>query len=464
MKHTWCRLKKLKGSGNVFSKVLVANRGEIAVRIIRACREMGIETVAVYSTVDKDALHTQLADEAVCIGEANPNKSYLDMKSILSAAVLTGSEAIHPGFGFLSENSKFASMCEESNIIFIGPTGDMIDRMGNKAQARKTMIEGKVPVVPGSEGAVRDVDAALELAKEIGFPIMIKASAGGGGRGMRVAKDEASFVGSYNTAKAEAEGAFGDGTMYIEKLIEEPRHIEFQIMGDSHGHVIHLGERDCSIQRRHQKVIEEAPSVALTEELRQSMGHDAVKAAKAIDYRNAGTVEFLLDKYGHYYFIEMNTRIQVEHPITEMVTGFDLIKEQIKIAAGMPLSLTQEEVEIKGHAIECRINAEDPSNNFMPSPGKINSLFMPGGFGVRVDSAMYAGYKIPPNYDSMIAKLIVHDINRDEAIKKMRRALGEFIVEGIKTNIDFQYKILNNEDFMKGSIDTSFIETHKDQL
>lgn len=448
----------------MFNKILVANRGEIAVRIIRACREMGIHTVAVYSTADKDALHTQLADEAVCIGEANPTKSYLVMESILSAAVLTGAQAIHPGFGFLSENSKFAKMCEECNITFIGPTPDMIDRMGNKSEARKTMIAGNVPVVPGSEGAVKDLEEALALAEEIKYPIMIKASAGGGGRGMRVATDRETFISGYKTAKAEAEGAFGDGTMYIEKLIEEPRHIEFQILGDSHGNVVHLGERDCSIQRRHQKVIEEAPSVALTEDLRQRMGADAVKAAKAINYRNAGTVEFLLDKHGEYFFIEMNTRIQVEHPITEMVTGIDLIKEQINIAAGLPLSFRQEDVQIKGHAIECRINAEDPTNNFMPCPGKVENMYLPGGFGVRVDSAIYNGYKIPPYYDSMIAKLIVHDVNREEAIKKMRRALGEFVVEGLKNNIDFQYNILSNNNFINGKTDTSFIEKNKDVL
>ncbi|WP_105618768.1 acetyl-CoA carboxylase biotin carboxylase subunit [Vallitalea okinawensis] len=448
----------------MFSKILIANRGEIAVRIIRACREMDIETVAVYSTADAEALHTQLADEAVCIGEANPLKSYLDMKSILSAAVLTGAEAIHPGFGFLSENSKFATMCEECGITFIGPTADMIDRMGNKSEARKTMIAAGVPVVPGSEGAIESIEAGLALAEDIGFPVMIKASAGGGGRGMRIAHNKDEFINNFNTAQAEARTAFGDDTMYIEKYIEEPRHIEFQIIGDEHGHVIHLGERDCSIQRRHQKVIEEAPSAALTEEIRVAMGKDAVKAARSINYKNAGTIEFLLDKHGVYYFIEMNTRIQVEHPITEMITGIDLIKEQLRVAAGEELSIGQEDVVIKGHAIECRINAEDPSNNFMPSPGKIDQLYIPGGFGVRVDSAVYNQYKIPPNYDSMIAKLIVHDTDRDKAIGKMKRALGEFVVNGIKTNIDFQYALINNEKFQKNQIDTAFIEKNWSDL
>ena len=441
----------------MFKKILIANRGEIAVRIIRACNEMGIQTVAVYSEVDRDALHTQMADEAVCIGPAKSKDSYLNMQNILSATVLTGAEAIHPGFGFLSENSKFAQMCEECNIKFIGPSSHNIDNMGNKSKARDIMIKAGVPVVPGSDGAIISEDDALRTAQEIGYPVMIKASAGGGGRGIRVVKLEEELIAAYNTAKTEAKTAFGDDTMYMEKFIEEPRHIEFQILADEHGNVIHLGERDCSIQRRNQKVIEEAPGPVITEKLRNRMGEVAVKAAKSINYKNAGTIEFLLDKYGKYYFMEMNTRIQVEHPITEMVTGVDLIKAQIKIAAGEVLPYEQEDIEIHGHAIECRINAENPYKNFMPCPGEIKSLHIPGGYGVRLDSAAYQGYKIPPNYDSMIGKLIVHGSDREEALCKMRRALGEFIIEGVDTNIDFQFKIINNENFIKGNFDTSFI-------
>lgn len=441
----------------MFKKILIANRGEIAVRIIRACNEMGIQTVAVYSEVDRDALHTQMADEAVCIGPAKSKDSYLNMQNILSATVLTGAEAIHPGFGFLSENSKFAQMCEECNIKFIGPSSHNIDNMGNKSKARDIMIKAGVPVVPGSDGAITSEDDALRTAQEIGYPVMIKASAGGGGRGIRVVKLEEELIAAYNTAKTEAKTAFGDDTMYMEKFIEEPRHIEFQILADEHGNVIHLGERDCSIQRRNQKVIEEAPGPVITEKLRNRMGEVAVKAAKSINYKNAGTIEFLLDKYGKYYFMEMNTRIQVEHPITEMVTGVDLIKAQIKIAAGEVLPYEQEDIEIHGHAIECRINAENPYKNFMPCPGEIKSLHIPGGYGVRLDSAAYQGYKIPPNYDSMIGKLIVHGSDREEALCKMRRALGEFIIEGVDTNIDFQFKIINNENFIKGNFDTSFI-------
>lgn len=441
----------------MFKKILIANRGEIAVRIIRACNEMGIQTVAVYSEVDRDALHTQMADEAVCIGPAKSKDSYLNMQNILSATVLTGAEAIHPGFGFLSENSKFAQMCEECNIKFIGPSSHNIDNMGNKSKARDIMIKAGVPVVPGSDGAITSEDDALRTAQEIGYPVMIKASAGGGGRGIRVVKLEEELIAAYNTAKTEAKTAFGDDTMYMEKFIEEPRHIEFQILADEHGNVIHLGERDCSIQRRNQKVIEEAPGPVITEKLRNRMGEVAVKAAKSINYKNAGTIEFLLDKYGKYYFMEMNTRIQVEHPITEMVTGVDLIKAQIKIAAGEVLPYEQEDIEIHGHAIECRINAENPYKNFMPCPGEIKSLHIPGGYGVRLDSAAYQGYKIPPTYDSMIGKLIVHGKDREEALCKMRRALGEFIIEGVDTNIDFQFKIINNENFIKGNFDTSFI-------
>jgi acetyl-CoA carboxylase biotin carboxylase subunit len=441
----------------MFKKILIANRGEIAVRIIRACNEMGIQTVAVYSEIDKDALHTQMADEAVCIGPAKSKDSYLNMQNILSATVLTGAEAIHPGFGFLSENSKFAQMCEECNIKFIGPSSHNIDNMGNKSKAREIMIKAGVPVVPGSDGAIIDEEDALKSAEEIGYPVMIKASAGGGGRGIRVVREKEELISAYNTARTEAKTAFGDDTMYMEKFIEEPRHIEFQILADEHGNVIHLGERDCSIQRRNQKVIEEAPGPVITEELRNRMGEVAVKAAKSINYKNAGTIEFLLDKYGKYYFMEMNTRIQVEHPITEMVTGVDLIKAQIKIAAGQKLPYEQEDIKIQGHAIECRINAENPYRNFMPCPGEIKSLHVPGGYGVRLDSAAYQGYKIPPTYDSMIGKLIVHGEDRQEALCKMRRALGEFIIEGVDTNIDFQFKILSNENFIKGDFDTSFI-------
>lgn len=442
----------------MFSKILIANRGEIAVRIIRACREMGIETVAVYSEADRDALHTQLADEAVCIGPAAAKDSYLNIQNIISATVLTGAEAIHPGFGFLSENSKFAKMCEECNITFIGPNADCIDDMGNKSNARDIMIKAKVPIVPGSKGAIKDEKQLLEIAKEIGYPVMVKASAGGGGRGIRVVYEEKDLIKDYENAKAEAEASFGDGTIYVEKFIENPRHVEIQILGDNYDNVVYLGERDCSMQRRNQKVLEEAPCPIMTKELRAKMGETAVRAAKTVKYNSAGTIEFLLDKNMDFYFMEMNTRIQVEHPITEMVTGVDLIKEQIKIAAGEPLSFSQEDIEIKGHAIECRINAEDASRNFMPSPGKIEGLYLPGGFNVRIDSAVYSGYKIPPYYDSMIAKLIVYGKDREEAIWKMRRALGEFIIEGVKTNIDFQFELINDENFIKGTYDTRFIE------
>ncbi|MBU3101398.1 MULTISPECIES: acetyl-CoA carboxylase biotin carboxylase subunit [Clostridium] len=441
----------------MFKKILIANRGEIAVRIIRACNEMGIQTVAVYSEVDKEALHTQMADEAICIGPAKSKDSYLNMQNILSATVLTGAEAIHPGYGFLSENSKFAQMCEECNIKYIGPNSQNIDNMGNKLKAREIMIKAGVPVVPGSDGEIVSEIDALESAEKIGYPVMIKASAGGGGRGIRVVSKVEDLASAFNTAKTEAETNFGDGTMYMEKFIEEPRHIEFQILADEHGNVVHLNERDCSIQRRNQKVIEEAPGVGMTQELRKQMGEVAIKAAKSINYKNAGTIEFLLDKYGKYYFMEMNTRIQVEHPITEMITGIDLVKAQIRIAAGQVLPYKQDDIKIIGHAIECRINAENPNKNFMPCPGVIKSLHIPGGNGIRVDSAAYQGYKIPPTYDSMIGKLIVHGKDRDEAICKMRRALGEFIIEGVDTNIDFQFKIVNNKDFIKGKFDTGFI-------
>lgn len=441
----------------MFNKILIANRGEIAVRIIRACREMGIETVAVYSEADKDALHVGMADEAICIGPAKSKDSYLNIQNIISATVVTNAQAIHPGFGFLSENSTFAQMCEDCKIVFIGPKANMIDLMGNKSKARQTMISAGVPVVPGSDGAVSDIEEALELANSMGYPVMIKASAGGGGKGMREVFSKEEFIDAFDTAKAESKASFGDDTMYIEKLIINPRHIEFQILADKKGNTVYLGERDCSIQRRHQKILEESPSPAITSELREKMGEIAVKAAKAVNYENAGTIEFLLDKDKNYYFIEMNTRIQVEHPITEAVTGIDLIKQQIKIAAGEELSFKQKDIKIKGHAIECRINAENPKKGFRPSPGKIETLMIPGGFGVRVDSAVYQGYTIPSSYDSMIAKLIVHSNDREDAINKMKRALGEFIVEGIDTNIDFQYEIMNNEKFKSGEFDTAFI-------
>ncbi|BCN28724.1 acetyl-CoA carboxylase biotin carboxylase subunit [Anaeromicropila herbilytica] len=442
----------------MFKKILIANRGEIAVRIIRACREMGILTVAIYSEADKEALHTQLADEAVCVGSAPSKSSYLNMEAIISAAIGTKAEAIHPGFGFLSENSKFAEMCESCGLVFIGPKSSIIDKMGNKSEARKTMMNAKIPVVPGSKDKVNSIEEGKELAKTIGYPIIAKASAGGGGKGMRIIHAEDEFEMNYTSAVREAENAFSDGSMYIEKYIESPRHIEFQILADSYGNVLHLYERDCSIQRKHQKVLEESPSVAISEDLRERMGSMAVKVAKAIGYSSAGTVEFLLDKSGEFYFMEMNTRIQVEHPVTEMVTGIDLIKEMIKIASGEKLDINQEDIKLSGHAIECRINAEDPKNNFRPSPGKIQNLHIPGGNGIRVDTAMYLGYVIPPYYDSMVAKLIVKGNNREEAIQKMRSALGEFVVEGITTNIDFQYEIINNSNFIKGDISTHFIE------
>lgn len=441
----------------MFKKVLIANRGEIAVRIIRACRELGIETVAVYSEVDKYALHTQLADEAVCIGPALSKDSYLNITNILSACVLTGADAIHPGFGFLSENAKFAKMCKECNIKFIGPDYTSIELMGNKAKAREVMKKAKVPVVPGFEGVIKDEKHALSIAKEIGYPVMIKASAGGGGKGIRIAFNDEEFKNGYNTAKAEAKACFGDDTLYIEKYVQKPKHIEFQILADSFGNVIHLGERECSLQRKNQKVLEEAPSTFLTEELREEMGEIAKKAALAVNYENAGTIEFLVDKDYNYYFMEMNTRIQVEHPITEMITGVDIVKEQLKIASGMPLTLTQKYIKIKGHAIECRINAEEPEKDFRPCPGTIEELYLPGGRGIRLDSAIYCGYKIPPYYDSMLAKLIAFGDSREEAITIMKRALGEFGIVGVKTNIDFQYSLLEMDKVIEGDYDTSFL-------
>ena len=444
----------------MFQKILIANRGEIALRIIRACRELGIKSVAVFSEADRDSLHTMLADEAICIGPAPSTKSYLDMSRILSAALAIGADAIHPGFGFLSENAKFAKHCDECNIKFIGPSSNIISMMGDKAAARNTMIKVGVPVVPGMEGAVVDVEEAEKIAQEIGFPLMIKAAAGGGGKGMRISYGIEDFREKFITAQQEAIKGFSDDSMYMEKYIEKPRHIEFQILADEHGNVVHLGERDCSIQRRHQKVIEEAPSIAIDEKLRKSMGEAAIKAAKACSYVNAGTIEFLLDKDKNFYFMEMNTRIQVEHPVTELVTGVDLIKAQINIAAGKPLGLKQEDIVIRGHAIECRINAENPKFNFRPSPGTIKNLHLANGNGVRVDSHIYVGYKIPPNYDSMLLKLIVYAKDRDEAIAKMRSALGEMVIEGVDTNIDFDYEIINHEAYKNGDTDTHFIETH----
>lgn len=441
----------------MFNKILIANRGEIAVRIIRACREMGIATVAVYSEIDKESLHVNLADEAVCIGPPKSKDSYLNMQNIISATVLTGAEAIHPGFGFLSENSKFAEMCAECNITFIGPDAEVMAKMGNKARARQIMIEAEVPVIPGVDGVLNDYDHAEKEADRIGYPVILKASAGGGGRGIRIVVEKNELKKAYETAKTEAKVAFNDDTMYMEKFIENPRHIEFQILADNHGNAIHLGERDCSVQRRNQKVIEEAPSTIISDDLRNRMGVAAINAAKAVRYKNAGTIEFLVDKNGEFYFMEMNTRIQVEHPVTEYITGVDIIKEQIKIAFGENLKILQEDVLINGHAIECRINAENPAKGFRPSPGEVSVVVIPGGNGVRIDSALYNGYKIPPTYDSMVAKLIVHGNDRIDAINKMRRALGEFVIEGIDTNIEFLYEILGNEKFVAGDFDTSFI-------
>lgn len=442
----------------MIKKILIANRGEIAVRIIRACREMGIGTVAVYSTADKEALHTQLADEAICIGPAPSKDSYLSMDRIISATIISGADAIHPGFGFLSENSKFVELCEKCRITFIGPPSTVIAKLGNKQEARNTMTAAGVSVIPGSEKPVYDVSEGAKIAAAIGYPVIVKAALGGGGKGMRIANTPEEFEASFQTAQKETQMAFGDNTMYIEHFIQCPRHIEFQILADSKGNVIHLGERDCSIQRNHQKMIEESPSVALSDELREKMGAEAVKAAKASGYVNAGTIEFLLEKNNRFYFMEMNTRIQVEHPVTEWVTGIDLVKEQIKIASGRELSYRQEDVRLTGHAIECRINAENPAKGFRPSPGTVTDIYMPGGKGIRIDSAIYSGYTIPPYYDSMIAKLIVWAKNRQEAIRKMQSALGEIIIEGIDTNVDYQYEILNHPDYLSGNIDIGFIE------
>lgn len=440
----------------MFNKILIANRGEIAVRIIRTCKEMGIKSVAVYSEIDEESIHVHLADESVCIGPVASGKSYLNINNIISAALITKCDAIHPGYGFLSENSQLVEACINNNIKFIGPTTNHIEKMGNKSEARRTMMEAGVSVIPGSENSTNDGFAAYEIAKSIGFPVMIKASSGGGGRGMRVVLDRDEFLDKFNMAKSEASIAFNDDSMYIEKFIEKPRHIEIQILGDSFGNIIHLGERDCSLQRRNQKVLEETPCTVINEELRQEMCLAAIKAAKAVDYESVGTIEFLLDNQKRFYFIEMNTRIQVEHTITEMVTRVDLIKEQIKVAYGDRLELTQEDIVILGHSIECRINAED--KDFRPCPGRIDGYFVPGGFGIRVDSHIYDGYTVPHTYDSMIGKLIVWGNNREEAINRMKRAINEMVITGIKTNIDFQNIILNNNDFINNNIDTSFIE------
>ena len=438
-------------------KVLIANRGEIAVRIIRACKELGLKTVAIYSEIDKDAKHTELADEAICVGTSKSKDSYLNESNIISAAVVTGCNAIHPGFGFLSEKASFASICEECNIKFIGPSSETISIMGNKSVAREIMKNANVPVIPGSEGIIETIDDARIEAKKIGYPIMIKASLGGGGKGIRIVSNENELENAFFTAKSEAKNNFGDDSVYMEKFIENPRHIEFQILGDNFGNIIHLGERDCTIQRRNQKVLEEAPSYILNDELRSKMGNAAINAAKAVNYINAGTIEFLLDKHGNFYFMEMNTRIQVEHPVTEMITSIDIVKEQLKIANGDELKISQDDIKLKGHAIECRINAENPNKSFAPCPGKIKFLNLPGGNGIRVDTAVYNGYTIPPTYDSMIAKLISYGKTREEAISKMIRALSEFVIEGIESNIDFQIDILNNEIFRLGTFDTSFI-------
>ncbi|MBS7370170.1 MAG: acetyl-CoA carboxylase biotin carboxylase subunit [Oscillospiraceae bacterium] len=441
----------------MFNKILIANRGEIAIRIMRACRELGIKTVAVYSEADRSALHAQIADEAICIGPAATKDSYLNTKAIIAACEVTHAEAIHPGFGFLSENADFARLCRACGITFIGPSPEVMDAMGDKAHAKQTMVSAGVPVVPGSDGVVATVDDAKKICAEIGYPVMVKASAGGGGRGIRLVEREEDLEASYIAAQQEALQFFGNDEVYIEKFIVNPRHIEIQLLADNHGNVVHLGERDCSLQRRNQKVLEESPSPIMTEELRARMGAAAVSAAKVSGYQNAGTIEFLVDKDKNFYFMEMNTRIQVEHPVTEFVTGIDLVKAQIRVAAGEPLWFTQDDVKLTGHAIECRINAEDPRHNFRPCPGKIKSLHVPGGFNVRIDSAVYAGYEITPFYDSMIAKILVKGGDRAEAIMKMRVALSELIIDGVETNIDFQLALLRDENFEKGDFDIGYL-------
>ena len=439
-------------------KILIANRGEIAVRIIRACREMGIATVAVYSEADRNALHVKLADQAVCIGPAPSQKSYLNVKAILEACCLTGADSIHPGYGFLSENVSFAKMCSEMGINYIGPSYELIELMGNKSKAKETMKKAGVPVVEGSDGNVESLQGAKEVATKIGYPVIMKAVSGGGGKGIRIANNEEELIRYYDVIRAEAKSAFNDDSIYIEKYIQHPRHIEIQVIADKHGNVAHLGDRDCTVQRKNQKMLEESPSDYIDEKLRQKMEKVSVKAIEKIGYTNAGTIEYLVDKEGNFYFMEMNTRLQVEHPVTELVTGVDLVKEQINIAAGKKLSKEVMDLHVKGHSIECRINAENPDKNFMPCPGKITGLHIPGGNGVRVDSAIYQDYVIPPNYDSMIAKLIVHGKDREECINKMKSALGEFVIDGVTTNIDFLYKILENEQFIKNDYDTSFIK------
>ena len=439
-------------------KILIANRGEIAVRIIRACREMGIATVAVYSEADRNALHVKLADQAVCIGPAPSQKSYLNVKAILEACCLTGADSIHPGYGFLSENVSFAKMCSEMGINYIGPSYELIELMGNKSKAKETMKKAGVPVVEGSDGNVESLQGAKEVATKIGYPVIMKAVSGGGGKGIRIANNEEELIRYYDVIRAEAKSAFNDDSIYIEKYIQHPRHIEIQVIADKHGNVAHLGDRNCTVQRKNQKMLEESPSDYIDEKLRQKMEKVSVKAIEKIGYTNAGTIEYLVDKEGNFYFMEMNTRLQVEHPVTELVTGVDLVKEQINIAAGKKLSKEVMDLHVKGHSIECRINAENPDKNFMPCPGKITGLHIPGGNGVRVDSAIYQDYVIPPNYDSMIAKLIVHGKDREECINKMKSALGEFVIEGVTTNIDFLYKILENPEFIKNDYDTSFIK------
>lgn len=440
------------------NKILIANRGEIAVRIIRACKEMNIKTVAVYSEADKDALHTRLADEAICIGTAQSNKSYLNIKNIIEAANITGADSIHPGFGFLSENANFAKICEESHIKFIGPKSEVIDLLGNKSNAKEMMKKAGVPVIPGSDGSVTGIKELISICEKIGYPVMLKAAAGGGGKGIRIVNKKEELEEAYNIVKQEAKLSFNDDEIYVEKFVQNPRHVEIQILADEFGNIVHLGERDCSIQRRHQKVLEETPSTAVDEKLRNKMGEAAIKAAKIAGYTSCGTVEFLLDKDKNFYFMEMNTRIQVEHPITEMRTGIDIVKEQIKIAGGEKLKFKQKEIEFKGHSIECRINAENPNKNFMPCPGKITGINLPGGNGIRIDTAIYEGYTIPPYYDSMIAKIIAYGANRNEAISKMKRALEELVIDGVETNRDFLFEIIRNPNFIRGNFDTSFIE------
>lgn len=441
----------------MFHKVLIANRGEIALRVIRACKELGIKTVAVYSVADKESLHVKLADESVCIGPAPSLQSYLNINAIISAAELTDAEAIHPGYGFLSENAAFAEICENCGITFIGPSSESMRIMGDKISARQAVIKEGVPILPGTKEGVNDVNDAIRIAKEIGYPVIIKATAGGGGRGMKIVHSPATLPNAFATARAEAQAGFGNPEVYIEKYCERPRHVEIQIMADKHGNVIHLGERDCSIQRRHQKIIEEAPSPVSTPTLRKAMGDAAVRAAKAVGYNSVGTIEFLVDKDGNFYFMEMNTRVQVEHPVTEMVTGIDIVREQIRSAAGLKLRYKQSDVKIQGHAIECRINAEDPVK-FTPSPGRISGYHTPGGLGVRIDSFVYDQYMVVPHYDSLIAKLIVHAETREDAIKRMARALDEYIIGGIKTTIPFHKRIMDNKDFIEGNIDTGFLE------